>query len=312
MSGHKDTLSWKEEKKESSPSGGSTRLTVLVNDIAARTEIPRGIMNKQYTSECELLIDLEESGSEIAARAGIPEEIKNKQYTSERELLVDLEKFYLDDLHILLNQDGFPIWREMPSDEHSDVVLEIRRSFDEWKNGRPILCDKGRNVMVDQSFNTPPNVKRCPDFAIFGPDRLNGLRIRPVNRKAMHPHVIIQFSWTSTFAYEKCAIDDMMMYGGMGEYIHLGRPNVAHLIKALLGGPERHVYGFEVFEVGQAQRTSAEPTMRYRCVHGVQEDTVISITSESMGLAGDEGEPFTIAMTDIRAALEDYVTFAPA
>jgi len=250
--------------------------------------------------------------SENAARAGIPEEIKNKQYTSERELHIDLEKFFLADLHILLNQDGFPTWREMPGDEHADVVSEIMNRFDEWKNGRLILGRSERNVFVNKSFNTPPNMKRCPDYAIFGPDRLNGLRIRKVNREAMHPHVIIQFSWTSTFAYEKCAIDDIMMYGGMGEYIHLGRPNVAYLIKALLGGPERHVYGFDVFEVGQDQRTSAEPTMRYRCVHGVQEDTVISITSESMGLAGDEGEPFTIAMTDIRAALEDYVTFAPA
>ena len=52
--------------------------------------------------------------------------------------------------------------------------------------------------------------------------------------------------------------------------------------------------------------------MRYRCADGVQEDRVISITPASMGLVGDEGEPFTIAMSDIRADLEGYVTFVPA
>ena len=69
MSGQRDTMSWEEEKKESSPeqrpfcSGGLTHLT--------RPKV------------CD---------SEIAARAGIPEEIKNHQYASERELLIDLEK----------------------------------------------------------------------------------------------------------------------------------------------------------------------------------------------------------------------------
>ena len=167
--------------------------------------------------------------------------------------------------------------------------------------------------MVNQSFNTPPNAKRCPDFAIFGPDRVdNEEEIRLVNRKSMTPHVIIQFSWTSTLAYEKCAIDDMMMFGGMDEYIDLGRPNVAYLIKALRRAPESPVYGFDVFQVGQGQRTPMEPTMRYRCTNGVQEDMVISITPASMGLADDEGEPFTIAMSDIRAELEVDVMFVHA
>ena len=55
-----------------------------------------------------------------------------------------------------------------------------------------------------------------------------------------------------------------------------------------------------------------EPTMRYRCTNGVQLDTVISITPASMGLADDEGEPFTIAMSDIRAELEVDVMFVNA
>ena len=51
--------------------------------------------------------------------------------------------------------------------------------------------------------------------------------------------------------------------------------------------------------------------MKYRC--GGQEDTVISISPASMGLAGDEGEPFTIALSQIRESVERLkITFVPA
>ena len=253
--------------------------------------------------------------SEIAARAGIPIAIKNNQYGSERELLVDLVKLGLDDLHILLNHDGFPIWREKPGDPHFGAVSKIIDCFDQWKNDRLVKGRVNPKVLVNDSFNKPRNAKRCPDFAIFGPNRLDEDGIRSMNGVYMTPHVIIQFSWTNTLAYEKCAVDDMMNYAGVGEYIHLGRPIVAYLIQPLHRGTESYVYGFDVFEVEQDQRTPAEPTMRYRCaVGGVQEeDTVISITPASMGLVGNEGEPFTIAISHIRATLERLnVTFIPA
>jgi hypothetical protein len=123
------------------------------------------------------------------------------------------------------------------------------------------------------------------------------------------------------FANEKWAIDDMMNYAGMGEYIHHGRPNVAYLLQALrrcgTSDDEAPVYGFDVFQVEQDQTTPEEPTMKYRCcVAGVQqEDTVISIPPASMGLAGDEeGEPFTIALSHIREVLDTLaeVSFVPA
>jgi hypothetical protein len=249
------------------------------------------------------------------SRAGIPEEIKNNEYTSERALRIDLEKLGLDDLQIILNQDGFPIWQEMVGDEHIGVVRKITNRFNAWKNGRPIECDKKVNVYVNASFNRPPNEKRCPDFAIYGPDRLTEQDIRIVNGRDMNPHVIIQFSWANSIAKEKCAVDDMMNYAGVGEYIDLGRPNVAYLIKALRRGtsPELHVYGLDVFQVEKDQTTPEEPTMRYRCVVGVQEDTVISITPASMGLVDDGGGAFTIAMSDIREAIERRgVRFVPA
>ena len=249
------------------------------------------------------------------SRAGIPEEIKDKQYTSERELLVDLEKFYLADLHILLNQDGFPIWREMPSDEHADVVSRIIHRFDEWKNGRSIKCNTRPIVYVNDSFNRPKNERRYPDLAIFGPDRFDEDGIRIVNADMMNPHVIIQFHWKNNNNVEQdpFAVDDIMHYAGMGEYIHLGRPTVAYLIKPVGCGtlPDSPLYGFDVFQVGQDQTTPEEPTMKYRC--GVQEDTVISISPASMGLLDDEGAPFNIEMSHLRDALEDLnVRFVPA
>ena len=78
----------------------------------------------------------------MAERAGIPEEIKNNKYASERALRMDLEKFELGDLHIIFNQDGFPIWREMPGKEHVGAVGKIIFHFEEWKNGRLILGSK--------------------------------------------------------------------------------------------------------------------------------------------------------------------------
>jgi hypothetical protein len=284
-------LSWEEEKTESSPEpherpfcsggGGSPQLTV-----------------------CH---------SEMAERAGIPEEIKNNKYASERALRMDLENFELDDLHIILNQDGFPIWREMAGKEHFGVVGKIIFHFEEWKNSRFILGSKKVNVFVNDSFNRPPNEKRCPDFAIYGPDRLTGGEIRIVNEDVMNPHVTIQFSWTNSLANEKCAVNDIMNFAGIGEYIHQGRPNVAYLIQALPRGtsPKAPVYGFDIFQVGQDQLTPDEPTMKYRV--GGQDDTVISITPASMGLADDEGEPFTIEMSAIRERLQLLgVTFDPA
>ena len=223
------------------------------------------------------------------ARAGIPEEIINIEYASERELRKDLENLGLDDLPIILNQDGLPIWQEMPGNAHVGAVREIIVRFEEWKNGRSIKGSKKENVFVDDSFNSPKNEKRCPDFGIFGPDRLTGNRIRIENGDFVNPHVIIQFSWSDNIAKEKCAVDDMMHFAGIGEYIHLGRPNVAYLIKALRHGTSREapVYGFDIFRVEQVQSTPEEPTMKYRV--GGHEDTVISISPASMGLAENEG-----------------------
>jgi hypothetical protein len=295
-----DPLTWEEEEeeeKESSPEktgsgGGSVSTTTTTAALEKAT-----------------------------ATAGLPKEINaNKKYASERELRIDLEEFGLGDLdlHIVLNKDGFPVWREMPGKEHGAEVEELADLFDEWKNGngRLIKGAQKTNVFVNDSFSNPKKEKRCPDFAIFGPDRMIGRKkIRKVNGQPMNPHVIIQFSWTNSIVYEKEAVDDMMNYAGMGEsHSGLGRPNIAYLIKALRRGEASNspVYGFNVFQVGQDQTTPQEPTMKYRV--GRQEDTVISIAPAEMGFVDDgEGEPFLIRMSDIREELEQVsVSFVPA
>jgi hypothetical protein len=174
--------------------------------------------------------------SEMAARAGIPPEIQHKKYASERELRLDLEQRGLNDLRIILHKDGFAMWQEMPDDDHVRTVRKIKNRLNAWKNGRSIERDKNWNVYVNDSFNRPRNEKRCPHFVIYGPDRLIGQEIRTVNGKGMNPHVILQFSWgNNNIAEEACAVDDMMNFAGIGgESIHLGRLNVAYLIKALL------------------------------------------------------------------------------
>jgi hypothetical protein len=68
---------------------------------------------------------------------GLPEELyKNKTYHHKSELWVDLERFELTDLHIVLNTEGFAVWREMPSSEHARAVDVIEAKFHAWKQDR--------------------------------------------------------------------------------------------------------------------------------------------------------------------------------
>lgn len=250
---------------------------------------------------------------ERRAHSGLPKEISKKKYASERELRIDLEKFGVGDLQIVLDKQGFPTWREMPGEAHRFVVGEIADLFDEWKNGRLIKGEKKANVFVNDSFSRPQKEKRCPDFAIFGPGRMQGRRIRTVSGKGVNPHVIIQFSWANDIVEDARAVDDIMHHAGVGEYDGLGRPNAAYLIKALRRGNESDspVYGFNVFQVDRDQETPDEPTMKYRC--GGQDDAEISIAPAAIGLVGDEGEPFKIGMRGIREALEALdIVFVPA
>ena len=257
---------------------------------------------------------LEEETKESSPRSALdavhehlPEQIKGKKYSNERQLIDDLEMLGLRDLQITLDKEGFAVWREIPGEQHHCVVDFISDLFHEWENGRMLKGRKERNVFVNDSLNTPKNHLRVADFAIFGPNRLEGQRgrIRTVNKRYMNPHVIFQFSWANNIVKKALAVDDMMHHAGMGEYNDLGRPNIAYLIKTKTRGTENNellVYGFDIFVVGQQESTPGEPTMKYRV--GVQEDTVIQVSPASMGLDDEPGEPFQIEMRSIREELE--------
>jgi hypothetical protein len=71
---------------------------------------------------------------------GLPAGLKKtEKCTHELELWADLEELDVTDLHIVLNTEGFTVWREMPDQEHKWAVQEIEIEFDEWKEGKGVL-----------------------------------------------------------------------------------------------------------------------------------------------------------------------------
>ena len=91
----------------------------------------------------------------------------------------------------------------------------------------------------------------------------------------------------------------------MGDYERLGRPNVTYLIKARRRGKDADspVYGFDVYEVRQENRTAEEPTLKHRV--GAKEDVEITVDPVDMGLAANrEREPFVIPVEGFRSKLE--------
>jgi hypothetical protein len=239
----------------------------------------------------------------------LPEEIQGKVYKDEGYLWEELEKLNLTDLHIVLNDEGYAVWREMPGTVHNTGVNAIHMEFAKWKEeqGAVLFSRLEADVFVSKSFEL--NKKRCPDFAIWGPDRLNervGVKGNAELKKVMNPHVTFQFSWGNNLEREKLAVDDMSLYAGVGEHEALERPNVVYLIKAKRRGapnlqPDSPVLGFDVYEVRQGERI-ADPTLTYSV--GVDEDVTIEVAPEDMGLPQD-ANPFLISLSNIRAEMED-------
>jgi hypothetical protein len=218
----------------------------------------------------------------------------------------DLERFELTDLHIDLNTEGFAVWREMPSSEHRWAVDVIEAEFDVRKQDRNVKKCNKPNVFVDQSYATPPRMTRLPDFAIFGPDKLDADGdIISINRQEVNPHVIFQFSWKNSMAYEKGAVDDMMEFAGVGRYDGLGRPNVAYLIKARRKGSSKDaaVHGFDVYEGRQGQHTANDPSLMYRV--DTMADVQIEVAPGDMGFT-DNGPSLMIPLAAIRRTLEKF------
>jgi hypothetical protein len=64
---------------------------------------------------------------------GLPEEIQGKVFKDEGELWKVQEKIGLSDLQLVLNSEGYAVWREMPETEHNSGVWLIEDEFSKWK-----------------------------------------------------------------------------------------------------------------------------------------------------------------------------------
>jgi hypothetical protein len=241
----------------------------------------------------------------------LPEEIQGKVYEDEGDLWEDLEKLDLTDLHIVLDNEGYAVWREMPGPIHNAGVSAILNELRKWEReqGAVVFGRPEASVFVSESYQR--NKKRCPDFAIWGPDRLNergSVRGNLDLGKVMNPHVIFQFSWGNIIEQEKKAIDDMSMFAGQGDLVSLELPKVLYLIKATREGDpnpqsDSHVHGFDVYVVRQGERTGdPDPALTYRI--GGNEDVTIEVAPGDMGLP-QEANPFLLSLSVIRDEMED-------
>lgn len=237
----------------------------------------------------------------------LPPELKGKVYQDEGELWKAQEKIGLDDLQIVLDSKGNAVWRDMPGVFHNAAIDVIRRTFLTWSSDQGAVLDgkQEADIFVSQSFAR--NKKRCPDFAIWGPDRLDESGAARPNadlRKFMNPHVIFQFCWANEIEPEKLAVNDMSKFAGQNDLAPLGRPNVLYLINAKRSDPQPDsspVHGFDVYVVRQGELVAENPTFTYRV--GENENVSIQVAPEDMGLPQD-ANPFSISLSEIRAKLE--------
>jgi hypothetical protein len=274
--------------------------------------------SKVYENERELWKDLEKydltnlqivrNDEGYAVWREIPTELeRNKVYQDERELWEDLEKYDLTDLQIVRNDEGYAVWREMPGKIHNAAVRQIQIPFTTWESEQAAVLfgEKDADVFVSNSYQG--NMKRVPDFAIWGPERLCE-RGGPsyIDETPVTPHVIFQYSWGNKFENEKHAVDDMTMFAGVGKDEALLRPNVVYLIKAKRkGNPSPRggapVHGFDVYEVRAGDRVPDLPTLTYTV--GGDEDVSIEVDPVDMGLPSG-ATPLTIPLAQIRIASE--------
>lgn len=298
---NENNLGMEEEKKESSPTRDGLEKTLYDDN------------NEQVKAqEC------------LDNRKGIPLALRDKVFQNEGMLWEAQEKLGLSDLQIVLNSEGYAVWREMPEIEHDIGVDVIHSEFLSWNNQHhcgKLFGKQDASVFVVDSYEKFKNHKRNPDFAIWGPDRLDAskrtltIKIDTNLRKKWNPHVIFQFSWGNSFVKEKRAVNDMSEFAGIDDFAPLERPNVIYLIKVIrkrTSDPDaKTVYGFDVYVVrtGETIITGANPTLRYRV--GRNEDVIINVTPEDMGLPVGTS-PFLVSLSEIRTELEEIgVDFEP-
>ena len=252
-----------------------------------------------------------------SAQVDLPAVFVGKKYVDESSFLKDLEPH--SDLRIVLNDQGYAVWQEMPGDGHNTGMEIIVETFQSWA-ARTQCGVKGKenvNIRLTRTFS-PKRIgrERHPDYALYGPDRLLGKVVRTHQLagetvpKLENPHVAIQFGWANEDTYETYAIDDMMNYAGVRKYSALKRPVVAYFIKAMWKGQrgESPLYGFNIYEIRpDGRRQDVQPTLYRVGVDGQEEGGQVVVAPEDMGVTvteDNEVEPFTIDVHEIRQVIE--------
>lgn len=275
---------FEEEKKETTPE---------------RPRVPTSIDRTQESNDCPEELRLLQEG---LWQRGLGEYLAfPKTFDHESKLLKTLEKLDVDDLRVILNDKGYVVFREMESLYHKKSVELIKKAFDRWVKdenpGSKVMGEFQPNVLVAQSVSK--NHFRQPDFAIYGPDRVEldeddgeeSAEVRVVGKKAMNPHVVFQFGWKNKIAEERKALTDIMKYSGTDnpddkkkKYAKLGRPIVGYLIKTIFKSIEgvEKVDRFDVYKVDQDNEISTNPTLQYS-VDDIN-DVVIEVDPKDMGI----------------------------
>lgn len=301
----------KDSKEEgSSPESLTSQTTVSTATTISADSIP--------------VVALESGVTEELNQDGFPDAIKNNQYSSESDLVKDLEEYeLLDDYkYIALNKEGVAYRTEMPTIFHEKAVGELETI---------ILQRCAGQLLVRKNFEMhfPGGTAKYPDLAIWGEERVarpassaietgsGSLNPEPKTKEVvelgfeaeMNPHVIIEFSWTNNLT------DEIVMFKKqMAEHVEsLGTINVGFLIKTIptrgtalptKKNREIPICGFNVYEFcGKgSQIIESEPFLEYRV--GVNDDTVITITDEDLGRSSESPEVYHFPLALLKLVLE--------
>ena len=113
------------------------------------------------------VVAVESGETEELNQEGFPDAIKNKVYSSESDLVKDLEEYeLLDDYkYIALNKEGVAYRTEMPTIFHEKAVGELETL---------VLQRCGGQLLVRKNFemNFPDGTAKYPDLAIWGEERV--------------------------------------------------------------------------------------------------------------------------------------------
>lgn len=270
------------------------------------------------------VVAMESGETEELNQEGFPDAIKNKVYSSESDLVKDLEEYeLLDDYkYIALNKEGVAYRTEMPTIFHEKAVGELETL---------VLQRCGGQLLVRKNFemNFPDGSAKYPDLAMWGEERVvrpvssltetgsGSLNPEPKTKEVielgfeaeMNPHVIIELSWTKKLTDEITKFKKQME-----EHVEsLGTINVGFLIKAVptrgtalptKRNREIPICGFNVYEFcGKgSQIIESEPFLEYRV--GVNDDAVLTIADEDLGRSSESPQVYQFPLALLKLVLE--------